>query len=291
MLLPLVKSYFQGEAVKEATKAESEAQARALAEARLASEEGMGYIRPYEQIGYQSLKDLTGGLESGAYETDVGDFQYGKTLGDFLDPSMQFQQENAQRAMEQSALAGGGLASGSTLKALQEQAMGFAQQDYGNSFNRMQTDKNFAYGQFSDKFNRLRGENQDRYSRLAALSNLGANSANNMANIRQGEGAQAINIMGQQGQTNANRASANPMMYGNMVQGVQDSSDALMGSLMMGGGGGMPQQPQQQNFSPNSYGLATGGPSPSMPQQGQYNAFAPNGMQGSGYNTNMFGGR
>ncbi len=87
----LASGYFQGEAVKDASRAEAEAQRRALAEAREASEEGMGYIRPYEQAGFQALQDLTAGLQSGDYETDVNDFQYGKGVQDFLDPSMQFQ--------------------------------------------------------------------------------------------------------------------------------------------------------------------------------------------------------
>ena len=53
------------------------------------------------------------------------------------DPGAAFRQSQAQKALEGSAAAKGGLLSGSTLGALQRQSQDLASQEYGNAFNRM----------------------------------------------------------------------------------------------------------------------------------------------------------
>lgn len=235
----LVGGYFQGESVKDAARAERAMQERALAEARRSGDEAIGYLQPYEQIGRQSLGQLVENIDSGAYRTPVGEFDYSRGVGEFLDPSMAYQQQRAGEALEQSALAGGGLQSGATLKALQEQAMQMAQTDYGNAHNRMMQDKSFAYGQFMDKFNRQRMENQSAYQRLAGLGQMGTGMAQSMANARIGEGTQAIDIMGQMGQSNAALQSANASMFGNMANTLGDAGASYLGMRAL-----QPQQPQ-----------------------------------------------
>ena len=72
----------------------------------------------------------------------------------YLDPSMKYQQEQAAKAVQQSAAARGGMfaGSGATAKALQDRATQLAQTDYGNAFNRMNTDRGFGYDMFKDKY-------------------------------------------------------------------------------------------------------------------------------------------
>lgn len=103
-------------------------------------------------------------------------------------PGQQFMREQQERALLRNSAAIGGLGGGNVRSALQQQAAGFAQQDFGNQFNRLAG---------------LSGSGQ------AAASNLGQfgqASAGNIANLlMQGGAAQASGILGAQ-QANAGMA-------------------------------------------------------------------------------------
>jgi hypothetical protein len=63
----------------------------------------------------------------------------GQGVPEFLatNPAYQFRQQEAQRALERSAAARGGLLSGQFAKALQERSQGLASEEFGNAFNRL----------------------------------------------------------------------------------------------------------------------------------------------------------
>jgi hypothetical protein len=63
----------------------------------------------------------------------------GQGVPEFLatNPAYQFRQQEAQRALERSAAARGGLMSGQFAKALQERSQGLASEEFGNAFNRL----------------------------------------------------------------------------------------------------------------------------------------------------------
>lgn len=153
---------------------------------------------PYVQAGgqaWQQMQDNMGGVldPSNFVLPEMDEFAYGKTVDDFLDPSMAYQQDQARRQLESSAAAAGGLLSGKALKDIQTRGQQLAMQDYGNAFNRMTTDKNFTYQDYLNRFNTTRANIQDRYSkfsdkynRLSGVANIGMQGVNAQANLTSG---------------------------------------------------------------------------------------------------------
>ena len=192
-----------GMGASDAAKASAQAQERMLerqiAEQRAAYGDVAPLFQQYGQAGNAGLAQLLG-LDPLQYQTELGQFQFDGDVMDYLDPSMAFQQEQARKAIEQSGVASGLYGSGGTLKALQDRSMQLAQTDYGNAFNRMQTDRNFAYKQFLDDFTNRRANAADLYGRQlnlgSLLTNVGQSAATGQANARMGVGSNISNAMG-----------------------------------------------------------------------------------------------
>lgn len=89
-------------------------------------------------------------------------------------PGQQFIRERQQRALTRNASAIGGLGGGNIRTALQEQAAGFAAQDFGNQFNR-----------------------------LGGIAGLGQQAATNLGQFGQASTQNITNLLTQQGQAGA----------------------------------------------------------------------------------------
>lgn len=118
-------------------------------------------------------------------------------------PGYQFRMQQGQQALERSAAAKGGLASGGFMKGLDRYSQGLASDEYGN------------------RWNQLMGVAQMGQGTAQNLGSLGANYANS-----------ASNLYGAQGNANA----AGTMAVGNGIAGGVRS----LGNLaMLGMGGGL----------------------------------------------------
>lgn len=110
---------------------------------------------PYRDAGYTSLAQLTKGTAAG------GEFNKPFSMNDYLaDPGYQFRVQQGEEAINRAAIAGGGRYSGATLKALTEYGSGQASQEFGNAYNRYQSD--------------LSG----RYNRIASVAGIGQTATN-----------------------------------------------------------------------------------------------------------------
>lgn len=119
------------------------------------------------------------------------------------DPSYQFLQDEANKAVQRQASAGGSLYAPSTAKALQDRAASLASTEYGNAFNRDQTQK-------SNIYNMLMGVGDAGQNQAAQNAQYGYNYADAVSNNNIGlQNA----ILGAYGQKNANRQS----MLGNWI--------------------------------------------------------------------------
>lgn len=96
-------------------------------------------LAPYREAGYASLEDINA-LKP--YLT--GQFG-GEQLAQYLDPSMAFRMKYGGMATERAQNVGQGLLSGNTLRALQDYGQGLASTEYGNAFNRFQTERGNIY--------------------------------------------------------------------------------------------------------------------------------------------------
>lgn len=114
----------------------------------------------------------TGTVPGGDFGSLMRDF----TSADFqTDPGYDFRLAEGARALERSAAARGTAQSGGTLKALTRYNQDFASNEFGNAYNRFQSNRATRYNQLAG----LAGLGQTSASQVA---NLGSNTANNIAN-------------------------------------------------------------------------------------------------------------
>ena len=110
---------------------------------------------PYRQAGYKTLAQIMGGVQEG------GDFNRRFGLADFQqDPGYQFRQQEGERALQRAAAATGSAYSGAQLKALARFNSGLASQEYGDAYNRFNTDQ------------------AARFNRLASVAGIGQTALN-----------------------------------------------------------------------------------------------------------------
>lgn len=145
---------------------------------------------PYRQAGYGALSELSG----------MAGTTPSFTQQDFLnnqDPAYGFDLSQGQQAIERSAAASGGLASGGTLKSLTTYAQGQASNEYQNAYNRYMNNQN------------------TQFNRLASVAGLGqtANGQLNEAGTAMA-GQVGNNMMGA-----ANAGAAGTVGVANAVSG------------------------------------------------------------------------
>ena len=147
---------------------------------------------PYRQTGYNALNQL-GAMGSGAYQnvdaqgnvTGGGqgsgylthqfspeDFQAG------IDPGYAFRLQQGQRALQAQQNQAGGLIGGNALAAMQDYTQGQASQEYGNAFNRYQTQRGNIYNTLASMAGLGQTSlGQTMQGSTAAGANIGSNIA------------------------------------------------------------------------------------------------------------------
>lgn len=130
-------SLFEGRRAGRAERGAAGAQERGaelgIGEIRRFTEQGIGGFQPFLGAGTGALEQqqrLLGLLGPEQQESAFGAFRQS--------PGQQFLQERGQRSLLRGASAIGGIGGGRVREALVQQGVGFAQQDFGNFFNRLQ---------------------------------------------------------------------------------------------------------------------------------------------------------
>jgi hypothetical protein len=128
---------------------------------------------PYREAGYTALNDI-GGLKSYLQKQFTPeDFKAG------IDPGYAFRLQQGQEATNRMANMGGGLISGNALKGQEDYSQGLASQEYGNAFNRFQTQRSNIYNTLAS----IAGLGQTSLGQTTAAGttaagNIGSNIAN-----------------------------------------------------------------------------------------------------------------
>ena len=135
---------------------------------------------PYRQTGYNALNQI-GALGSGTYGmvdqsgqnagtgTGSGYLTQQYTPQDFaagIDPGYAFRLQQGQRALQGQQNQAGGLIGGNALAAMQDYTQGSASQEYGNAFNRFQTQRGNIYNTLAS----MAGLGQTSLGQTSALS-------------------------------------------------------------------------------------------------------------------------
>jgi len=94
---------------------------------------------PYREAGYSALKDIAASKDYLTHQYGPEDFAAG------LDPSYAFRLKQGQMATDAAANRAGGLVSGNALQGMQDYSQGLASTEYGNAFNRYQTQRGNIY--------------------------------------------------------------------------------------------------------------------------------------------------
>ena len=127
-----VSSSFFGGAEKEAGKQQAAAFAASGAEFGRAGESIRELFEPQVDFGSQALQQqaaLSGALGPEAEALAISQFRES--------PGQAFAEERGQRNLIRNAASIGGIGGGNVRRALVEQGIGFAQQDFGNRFSRL----------------------------------------------------------------------------------------------------------------------------------------------------------
>lgn len=167
-------------------------------------------LSPYASLGTTStgnLQALTGTPGQGLLTPWTQTFTAPTAEQAEQTPGYQFQLQQGENAIQNSAAARGGLLSGQTLADMNNYAQGQASTNYQNTFNNALAGYNTAYNAFENN-------QSNAFNRLYSLSGLGANTAGQLANVDMstgstlaglttGIGADVAGLLGQQGTTQA----------------------------------------------------------------------------------------
>lgn len=169
----------QANATKQAAQLQATSAANATQLQRDEFNTAQANEQPFMQGGVGALNTLTGQLPSltaGFDPTSQGiPSQFNYTQADFnKDPAFQTVMDRGTQAIQRSAAASGGALGGATAKALNDYAMGTANQFY-------QTDKNSAqsvYQQnYGNAFNTFTSNQNNAFNKLSSLTGVGLNAA------------------------------------------------------------------------------------------------------------------
>jgi len=155
------------------------------------------YLRPdvaASQYGpTYNYNATTGEWTPGDPNTQLGD--YGSLSRDFsmadfqADPGYAFRLAEGQKALERSAAAGGRFLGGATLKALTRYGQGMGSQEFGNAYNRFQTNRSTRFNQLAA----VAGIGQTANGQLAQLGQTNAlTQGNNLMGAANASGAASI---------------------------------------------------------------------------------------------------
>lgn len=173
--------------------------------------------KPYREAGYSALSDITGMKPYLTQQFTPEDFQAN------IDPGYAFRLQQGQLATQRAANMAGGGVSGNALQGMQDYTQGLASQEYGNAFNRFQTQRSNIYNTLAS----IAGLGQTSLGQTTAA---GTEAAKNVGtNIANAGAAQAGGTVG----------SANAL--GGTLQGLSNQYylSQLLGQRTPTGGGGV----------------------------------------------------
>jgi hypothetical protein len=240
----VLSGYMGSKAAKDAAATQAKAQRDSAAVQKAMFDKQNEQQTGFRAAGQGALSEI-GKLGSGTYQTydeagnPVGDLKTGSgyltkqfTPEDFaagIDPGYAFRLKMGQdQAMRQANL-GGGAISGNALTGLQDYTQGQASQEYGNAFNRFQTQRS------------------NIYNTLASIAGLGQTSLGQTGAQSTQAGANIGNAIGNAGTAQAAGTIGSANAWSNALTGA---SNAYGFSQMM--------KPPNQNFT-DAGGWAGGG--------------------------------
>lgn len=183
---------------------------------------------PWLQAGTQGIGTLSGLLSTpgqGLLTPWTQQFQAPTADQAAQTPGYQFQLQQGNEALQNSAAARGGLLSGNTLTAMDQYSQGLASTNYQQVYNN-------ALQQYQQSYNIFQGNQTNEFNRLAALSGVGQQTAQSLGSQGQAAASNIANInatSGQQiGQSLQNAGAATASGYA----GIANSLNGGIGNYL-----------------------------------------------------------
>ena len=178
----------QASAAKSAAATQAAAADRAMQQEREMYEQSREDLAPYREQGYAALSDIA--AMKPLFTAQFGPDQ----MAQYLDPSMEFRRRLGEQTTARMLNVGGGALSGNTLRGLEEFGQNLASTEFGNAFNRFQTERGNIYNTLAN----IAGMGQQSV-------NTGVQAGQNLAAQQTGllTGQAAAQAAGQVGAANA----------------------------------------------------------------------------------------
>lgn len=184
----IVGGLLQNASQRQAASMQSDAAQRAIDLQAQINQQQMALNAPFYSAGVTGqnrLMDLLG-LGTNKTAADYGKYAKDFSMADYqADPGYAFRLSEGMKQLAGGARARGGAVSGRTMMGAQDYAQGLASQEYGNAFNRYQTNR------------------ANQLQPLGNLQNVGVSAANQQSAALGNYGSNVGNLLGQQGQAYA----------------------------------------------------------------------------------------
>lgn len=205
-IIPLISAGVNYASADSASDAVSDSAANATALQKYIFDTTNGQQAPFREGGTEAVNELRRllGLGGDANSAGYGSMNRDFSMADFqADPGYGFRVSEGLKALQNSAAAKGGLLSGNFLRGATEYGQNMGSQEYGNAFNRFQTNRTNRLnpllamadkGQLANQQSAQAGQN---YANQAGDIMTGAGSARAGAYLNQGRTvSNALNQMG-----------------------------------------------------------------------------------------------
>src|SRR5579862_5996431 len=186
---------------------------------QISEQQGLSNYSPYLSGGGQAeglLSQMLGTPGQGLLTPWTGSFQAPTAAQAEQTPGYQFQLQQGENALQNSAAASGGLLSGNTLAGMNQYAQGLASSNYQNVFNNALTQYQQGYQQF------LNNQNQT-YNMLSGQAGMGLNAAGQAGNLISGIGGDIASLYGAQGQARAQGTIGQANAISGILPGISSS--------------------------------------------------------------------
>ena len=217
----------QASASKQAAQIQQTDQQASLAEQQREFNINQQNQAPWLQAGTQGIGALSNLLSTpgqGLLTPWTQQFQAPTADQAAQTPGYQFQLQQGNQAIQNSAAASGGLLSGNTLTAMDQYSQGLASTNYQQVYNN-------ALQQYQQSYNIFQGNQTNEFNRLASLSGVGQQAATTLGSQGQAAASNIANInatSGQQiGQSLQNAGAATASGYAGIANSLSGGISGL----------------------------------------------------------------
>jgi len=142
---------------------------------------------PWLHAGQGAITNLSSLLDSGAFAPWTQQFQAPTAAQAAQTPGYQFQLQQGEQALQNSAAAAGGALSTGTLKNIENYGQGLASTNYQQTYNN-------ALQQYQQSYNQFQQNQANLFNRYASLAGLGQTAAGQLGSEGQAAAGNVANI-------------------------------------------------------------------------------------------------